>query len=269
MSTARKSSMKENLAHAALLLGAIFSLAPFVTMLVLSMLGNATGGTTMTLGNYAEALTATALPRVLFNGVIVCAATLLLQILTAAPLAFALAKFDFLGRDTLFTLIVIALLIPNEIIALPLFLAFARLHLLDTYAGLIIPFAFSPFAVFLLRQHFKTVPDEIVAAARLDGLGDAAILWRIMVPMAAPAIGAFAILSIVARWNSLYWPLIAVQDPALMPPSVGILYFSNEEAGGGAGPLMAAATLTVAPLVVAFLMAQRSFIAGLTVRAVR
>ena len=106
------------------------------------------------------------------------------------------------------------------------------------------------------------MPDDLIHAARLDGLSEWAIVWRIMVPQALPAIIAFAILSVISCWNNLFWPSIAVTSEALMPPSLGIVFFRNAEAGNAYGPLMAAATLVVTPLVLAFLLAQRRFVEG-------
>jgi multiple sugar transport system permease protein len=213
--------------------------------------------------NYARALTASPLPRYLFNGVVVCAAILALQLATAAPVAYALAKLRFPGRESLFAVVLIGLLIPHQVLALPLFILAYQLGLLNTYAALVLPFAVSPFAIFLFRQFFKSIPDDIVHAARLDGLSEFAIVWRIMMPSALPALIAFSIFSVVSHWNDLFWPLIAVRSEDLMPPPLGIMAFKNEEAGSDYGPLMACATLVVAPLIVAFLAAQRWFVEGL------
>ncbi|MGY4447746.1 ABC-type glycerol-3-phosphate transport system permease component [Bradyrhizobium sp. i1.3.1] len=126
-----------------------------------------------------------------------------------------------------------------------------------------------PSAFFLFRQFFKTIPDDVVHAARLDGLSEIAIVWKIMVPMALPALAAFSIFSIVGHWNDLFWPLIAVRDESLMPPPLGIMAFKSEESGNDYGPLMAASTLIVLPLVVAFLAAQKWFVEGMTGGAVK
>ena len=192
-----------------------------------------------------------------------------LQILVCAPAGYALAKLRFRGRDLLFALVLVGLLIPHQVLALPLFILAYRIGILDTYAALIFPFIVSPFGIFLFRQFFKAVPDDLVHAARLDGLSEAGIVWRVMVPIAWPAVVAFAIFSVVAHWNDLFWPLIAVRSEELMPPPLGIMAFKNEEAGSDYGPLMAGATLIVAPLVVAFLFAQRWFVDGLNLGAVK
>ncbi|UCI31744.1 carbohydrate ABC transporter permease [Mesorhizobium sp. B4-1-4] len=219
--------------------------------------------------NYTRALTAAPLPQYMLNGLFVCAMIVIAQILVCAPAAYALAKLDFPGKKLLFALVLIALILPHEVLSLPLFILGYQLGILNTYAALIFPYIVSPFGIFLFRQFFKTIPDDVVQAARLDGLSELAIVWRIMVPMALPAIIAFAIFSVVGHWNSLFWPLIAVRDQNLMPPPLGIMAFKNEEAGNDYGPLMAASTIVVAPLIIAFLCAQRWFVEGLTGGAVK
>jgi multiple sugar transport system permease protein len=214
--------------------------------------------------NYSKALTASPLPRYLLNGVLVCGTILLLQILICAPAAYALAKLRFRAREVLFGIVLVSLLLPNQVLALPLFILGYQLGILDTYAALIFPFVVSPFGIFLFRQFFKSIPDDIVCAARLDGLSEFGIVWRIMMPMATPAVIAFSILSIVGHWNDLFWPLIAVRQEGLMPPPLGIAAFRNAAAGDDYGPLMASATLVVAPLLIAFLAAQKWFVEGLT-----
>ena len=255
--------------HAVLLATTLFMLMPFIWMVSLSikppgelfqarfaLLPQEFHG----VENYMEALTSVPFPRFMANGAFVAFAVVTLQILVAAPCAYALAKLRFAGRDALFAIVLIGLLIPQEVLGLPLFILFHFMGLLDTYAALILPFAVSPFGIFLFRQFFKTVPDDLIHAGRLDGLSEWAIVWRIMVPQAMPAIIAFAILSIISRWNNLFWPMIAVSSESMLPPSVGIVFFRDEEAGNDYGPLMAAATLVVAPLVITFLFAQRRFV---------
>ncbi|MFQ3453237.1 carbohydrate ABC transporter permease [Bradyrhizobium sp. UFLA01-814] len=219
--------------------------------------------------NYTKALTEAPLPRYMCNGLLVCVVILALQIIICAPCAYALAKLRFPGRDLLFGMLLIGLLLPHQVLCLPLFVLGYLLGILNTYAALIFPYVVSPFGIFLFRQFFKTIPDDVVHAARLDGLSELAIVWRIIVPMALPAVIAFSIFSVVAHWNDLFWPLIAVRDQSLMPPPLGILAFKNEEAGNDYGPLMAASTMVVAPLLIAFLAAQKWFVEGMTGGAVK
>lgn len=264
--------------HATLLLTAAAMLMPFVWMLSLSVKSpgemfradfSFLPARFHGIENYAAALTSAPLPRFLLNGVLVCAAIVIAQLLLCAPCAYALAKLEFKGRDVLFSMVMLGLFIPQQVLALPLFFVGYQLGLLDSYAGLIFPFVVSPFGIFLLRQFFRAIPDDIVHAARLDGVSELGIVWRIMVPMAMPAVTAFAILSVVSHWNDLFWPLIAVRSEELMPPALGIVTFRDEEAGTDYGPLMAGAVLVVAPLVLAFLLAQRRFIESLTLGGVK
>ena len=259
--------------HALLLAGGGLMLLPFVWMISLSLKPpeeifrssfSLLPEHWYVIENYAKALTTAALPRYMANGVLVCAAILALQILICAPCAYALAKLEFGGRNLLFRLVLVGLLIPHQVLAVPLFILGYRLGLLNSYAALIFPFVVSPFGIFLFRQFFRSIPDEIVHAARLDGLSELAIVWRIMLPMAMPAVIAFSIFSVVAHWNDLFWPLIAVKSPNLMPPALGVVIFRGGEASTEYGPLMAGAVLVILPLVLAFIVAQRWFIEGLT-----
>ncbi|MBL0915033.1 MAG: carbohydrate ABC transporter permease [Sphingopyxis sp.] len=243
--------------------------APFVWMLLLSLMPPELAGRgavslaidpNAALANYHAALTQTPLPRFLLNGAIVCIGTLASQIAFGAPLAFALAKGEFAGRRIILALVMIALLLPREVLSVPLFFLCYQLGVLDSYMGLILPGMISPTAIFLLYQVFRTIPEELVDAARIDGLSNWTIIWRLMVPMAAPTLAAIAILTVVGRWNDLFWPTIAITSTELMPPPLGILAFRDEEAGTAYGPLMAATLITTAPLVIAFLLAQKRFI---------
>ena len=135
-----------------------------------------------------------------------------------------------------------------QALAIPHFVLLHVFGLLDTYAALILPWAISTFGIFLLRQFFRSIPDEIIHAARLDGLGEFEIIWRIMIPMTVPALAAFGIFSVVAHWNDLFWPLIAVRSAEISTPALGILLFRDDEAGQFLGPLMAGAVIIVAPL---------------------
>ncbi|WP_321897250.1 carbohydrate ABC transporter permease [Burkholderia cepacia] len=259
--------------HLLLLPTTIFALAPFVWMLSLSFKSRAemfassidlVPEWSAVLHNYGAAFTDVPMLRFIGNGIFVCAAILVLQIALAAPCAYALAKHRFMGKSVLFLLVVVALMIPPQILAIPLFVALYSTGLLDTYAALILPSAISPFAIFLLTQTFRTIPDELVHAARLDGLSELSIVWRIMMPAAAPSIVAFAILSVVSHWNDLFWPLIAIQDQKLATPPLGVVFFRNQESGDDYGPLMASAVIIVTPLIIAFLSAQKRFVRGLT-----
>lgn len=219
--------------------------------------------------NYSTAFAKQPLARFLVNGLFVTICIFAAQALFALPCAYALAKLRWRGRETTFVFVLLALLVPPQVPAIPLYIALWKLNLLDSYAALILPSMISVFGIFLMRQFFKTVPDDLISAARLDGLGEFGIVWRIMLPMALPALIAFGLLSFVWNWNDFFWPLLVIQTETLATPPLGIVFFHNAEAGTNYGPLMAAATVVTAPLVIAFLVAQRWFLEGVAMTAVK
>ena len=213
--------------------------------------------------NFVIALTQTDVPLFLWNGLVVVAGILTFQVLFAVPCAYALAQRRFRGQTMVFGLVLAALLVPFHVTAIPIFLGFAQVGLLNSYGALILPFVPTAFGIFLFRQFFSQLPADLFDAARVDGLSETAIVWRIAFPLAMPAATAFAIFSVTAHWNDLFWPLIATTDPHLATPPRGILYFRDQESGDDVGPLMAAAVIITVPLVLAFLAAQRKFTQGL------
>ena len=220
--------------------------------------------------NYRAAFEEAPLLRYLLNGVIVTLSIFAIQVLIALPCAYALAKLKFWGRDVVFGLVIFCLLIPVHAIALPLYLMLAKLGLTNTFAALVIPWTISVFGIFLMRQFFKTIPDDLINAARMDGMSEFSIVWKVMLPSAIPALLAFAIFSVVAHWNDYYWPRIVITgDRDLMTPPLGLRMFKSDMDGNEYGPMMAAATVIVAPLVVAFLLAQRRFIEGITLTGMK
>ncbi|MGR3512104.1 MAG: carbohydrate ABC transporter permease [Paracoccaceae bacterium] len=253
---------------------AIFTLAPFVVMVATSLAGPAEiyAGNVLPAPdlaaaerNYTNALTQVPLLRYMANGALVCAAILVLQITIAAPAGYALAKLPFRGRPLLLSAIVLALMVPMQVPAIPLFIATAQLGLLNTYTALIAPFIISAFALFLFRQFFISYPDDVIEAARLDGFSEISIVWRLLVPAAWPAVAAFSTISIINHWNDLYWPLVVITDTQMMTPPVGIAAFrASAESSSDVGALMAGGVMITAPLVIAFLFLQRSLMRGLS-----
>ncbi|HWX47126.1 MAG TPA: carbohydrate ABC transporter permease [Roseomonas sp.] len=213
--------------------------------------------------NYGKVFERIPVGRYLLNGVIVCGGILFFQILFAVPAGYALAKLRFKGRELVFGAVMLGLLVPPHVPALPLYVAFSQMGLLNTYTALIAPFTISVFAIFLFRQFFKSLPDDLIHAARLDGMGEMAIVWRVVLPNAWPAATAFAIFSVVAHWNDLFWPLIVANGESHATPALGVMFFRSAEAGDDFGALMAAAMIMTAPLVIAFLLAQRRFVEGI------
>lgn len=214
--------------------------------------------------NYANALGSVPLLRFMLNGVLVSGGILVLQLLVAIPCAYALAKLRWPGKSRFLAIVLLCLMVPHQAPAIPIYIGLYGLGLLDTYTALIAPFIFSAFGVFLLRQYFMTIPDDLIHAARLDGMSEIAIMWRIVVPAAAPAIVAFSVFSVIVHWNDLFWPLIVVTTPELATPPRGVVFFKNDEFGNDYGAMMAMAVIITLPLVILFLFLQRRFIDGIT-----
>ncbi len=220
--------------------------------------------------NYTMAFSEAPLLRYLLNGVIVTVSIFLIQVVVALPCAYALAKLRWWGRDLVFSLVLFCLLIPVHAVALPLYIMLSKLGLTNSYAALIIPWTISVFGIFLMRQFFMTVPDDLIDAARMDGMSEFSIVWRVMLPTAVPALLAFAIFSVVAHWNDYFWPRIVVTgNRELFTPPLGLREFKGDADGSFFGPMMATATIIVTPLIVAFLLAQRRFIEGITLTGMK
>lgn len=219
--------------------------------------------------NYSIAFSETPLVRFMLNGIIVTVAIFLSQIAIAVPASYALAKLNFKGKQVVFMGILACLMIPPQAVSIPWYLLMYKFGWLDSYEALIAPFSISVFGIFLMRQFFNSVPDDLISAARLDGLSEFGIIWRIMVPTAIPALIAFGIFSIVAHWNDYFWPLIVANSQDIYTPPLGVVAFKSDEAGDSYGPLMAAATVIVAPLIIAYLCAQKRFIEGITMSGMK
>jgi multiple sugar transport system permease protein len=220
--------------------------------------------------NYTTAFTEAPLLRYLLNGVIVTLSIFAIQVVVALPCAYALAKLRFWGREFVFSLVLFCLLIPVHAIALPLYIGLAKLGLTNTYAALVIPWTISVFGIFLMRQFFMTVPDDLIDAARMDGMSEYRIVWQVMLPTAIPALLAFGIFSVVAHWNDYFWPRIVITgDRSLFTPPLGVREFRSDLDGSFFGPMMATAAVIVAPLIAAFLLAQRRFIEGITLSGMK
>lgn len=264
--------------HLVLMTGAVIYLFPFIWMLSTSLKPadeifidgfHLLPQNWAAMENYSAALTQVPLLRYLLNGVIVCAGILILQVLVALPAAYVFAKTEFRGKRLAWGLVLLSLMIPFQATAIPLYIVLYHLGLLDTTAALIIPFIASAFGIFLMRQFFRGVPDDLIHAARLDGMGEFELVWRILMPAAMPALIAFSIFSVVWHWNDYFWPLLVINTMDLATPPLGTMFFMNEEAGTNYGPLMAGTVIITLPLLLFFLVAQKRFIEGVTLSGVK
>ena len=144
-----------------------------------------------------------------------------------------------------------------------------KLGLINTTWALILPFTTSAFGIFLFRQGFQAFPQDLIDAARIDGAGEFYILWNLLVPLSLPTLAAFGIFSIVGHWTDVFWPLLVIYDMGKATPPLGITFFEGGDNGDNVGAMMAAATIIVAPLNLAFLVARRRFIEGITMTGIK
>jgi multiple sugar transport system permease protein len=266
-------ALKRPLVLAALTAGLVLMSAPFLWMALSAFKTRpdlAAGPpvwipTDWTLGNFTELLELLDLPLHFLNSTIVAALVTLSNLLFCSMLGYALAKLSFAGRGKVFALVLGALMVPGNLMLLPLFVLMSRLQLIDSYAGLVLPFAAGAFGVFLMRQFMLSVPDELLEAARLDGAGEWYIFWRIVMPLVKPALATLAILTFLQSWNNFVWPLIATNDPEKYTLPVALATFATDpnRANGSNGVLMAGSLLVVLPVLLVFAVLQRHFTRGI------
>lgn len=212
--------------------------------------------------NFARAWEEANLGRAMLNGAIVTLTILIFQLVTCIPAAYAFAKIPFRGRNVAFALVIGCLLVPTQANAMPLYLGMGFVGLGNTMTALILPFVSSAFGIFLLRQHMLTIPDALLEAARMDGLGTFSTLWRVVIPASLPSIATFSIFSIFVHWNDYLWPLLIARSTELHTPPLALAVFQDVQAGQDFGALAAGALIITAPIVLLYLLAQRSFERG-------
>src|SRR5262244_759980 len=222
----------------------------------------------VTIAHYGEVLFSSSrtarIGRAFLNSTVVSLGSVALVVLTSAMAAYPLARMRFLGRDTIFALLVGSLMIPNAVVLVPQYVLTQRLGWLSTYQGLIVPEAAMTFGfgVFLLRQFFLSVPGELEDAARIDGASAWDFFARILLPLSRPALGALGIFAFRSAWNDFLWPLIAVNRREMFPLPVALALLRGAYSSESYGPIMAGATLSALPLLLVFLVANRRIVEG-------
>ncbi|MBM7632995.1 carbohydrate ABC transporter permease [Geomicrobium sediminis] len=210
--------------------------------------------------NFALAWDSGPFLRYFVNSLIVTLSILVLQLFTIVPAAYAFARYRFFADRVLFALTMITLMIPTQLIFLPVYLQFSSWGLLDTHLALILPFAANAFAIFMLRQTFKQVPEELLEAARLDQASEWKIMYMVMVPMAKPTIITLLLFSFITHWNDYFWPLVMTTTDASRTLPVGISALTNVEGGVAWHIMMAGNMILVVPILIIFFIAQRHII---------
>ena len=198
--------------------------------------------------------------RYFSNSLIVATVVTVGDLFFSTLAGFGLAKYRFPGRNLIFAVIVATMMIPFIVIMIPEYIIVRRLGWIDTYAGLTIPFLISSFGIFMLRQAFLTVSDDIIASARIDGAHDLRVLFQIVVPLNVPILVSLAILRFLMEWDSLMWPLVVTNSTRMRTLSLGLAIMQNDRYGADFPTLMAAALLAIAPVVLLYAFLQRYFI---------
>lgn len=255
----------------ALAAGAILVVAPFLWMISTSLKSNIGVFTyppklvpeKPEWANYAAVTQTLPFGRFFLNSLFVAVSVTLLQLVVASMAAYAFARLRFPGKGVLFLAYLSTLMIPPQVTLIPRFLLMRGLGWIDTYAGLIVPFVFSSFGIFLLRQYFLTIPRELEEAARMDGVGYFKAFWLVLLPLTRPGLAALAILTFIAQWNSFLWPLVVINSESMNTLTVGLNTLKGQY-NTDWNLLMAGSVLATMPILIVFLFGNRYFISGIT-----
>jgi multiple sugar transport system permease protein len=209
--------------------------------------------------NYTDAVNAAPFGRFFLNSALVTGATVLGNLVLCSLAGYAFARLRFFGRDVLFVVLLATLMIPFQVVMIPIFLIMRGLGLVDTLGALILPNLVTPFGIFLMRQFFRTLPVELEEAARIDGCSRLGTLIRIVLPLSGPALATLAVIAFLWNWNDFLWPLVIIQSEHNMTLQLGLSTFQGAHSTAWT-LLMAGNVLAVLPMLVAFLLAQRQFV---------
>ena len=264
------------LINGALALLAAVCLAPLAWMVSVSFMGAGQANAfpppllpeSPSLDSYRALFMRMGMGRYFLNSVLVSVAITALSLLINAMAGYAFAKLRFRGRERVFQLLLAALVIPAQVAMLPLFLLMKQLGLVNSYAGVVIPALSTVFGIFLVRQYARSIPDDLLEAARIDGAGELRIFFTIVLPMLKPVLATLAVFTFMAAWNDFMWPLIVLTDQShyTLPVAMAALsreYYMETEM------MMAGAVVTVLPVLLLFLLLQRYYIQGLLLGSVK
>ena len=272
-----KNTRKNWLIHVILMSGVIVILFPFLWTIIASFkitkeffrFPPTFWPDQWTLFQYKAAWNFAPIGRFLVNSAVQSACITFGQLLTASMAAYAFAKLEFRGREVLFYIVLATMMIPIHVTMIPLFVTMSKLGWDNTYQGLIIPFLANAFSIFLLRQFFMTVPQDLEDAAIIDGCSKARFLFRILIPVSRTGLAAAGIFTFVHHWNTYMWPLLITSSNRMRTVQIGLAMFVEREAGTDFGRLMAASVIVALPTIIAFLMGQKEFIEGITMTGIK
>lgn len=219
--------------------------------------------------NFKTAFMAIPFWKFMKNSIIVTGGTLVFQFFTVIPAAYAFARYDFAGKKISFGLILATMMVPAQLVFLPIFLLISKMGLVNTYWSLILPQATSAFGIFMLRQSFMQVPEELIEAARLDKAGELKIIYRIMMPIARPTVVTLAMLTFIGTWNDYFWPMVLTTTDAVRTLPVGVTSLRAVDGGVAHNIVMAGNIILLLPIIIVYLVAQKQIIKGFTYMGVK
>jgi len=222
----------------------------------------------LTLENFAAVFRIVPVGRMAVNSAIIAVGTTAIVIVTSALAGYALSRPGLPGATFMLLFFLAGLMVPGESLLIPSFIGIKNLHLLDSYWGVILPMAVDAFVIFIFARFFAQIPQEVIDAAVIDGASDMAIFTRIVVPMSAPVFAAMTILVFIGAYDAFLWPLVVLNDRAMMPLTLGLFYFESEQIRSYEY-VIAYSALLMAPVLAMFLICQRFFIKGLQLGAVK
>ena len=252
----------------------VVMLGPFIWCLFSSFTTKASifamefGWDVLTVDNYSRLLTKTQLLRWFWNTTIVTVAIVVSVIFLSAMGGYVFAVKDFPGKSLLFSLVLMFLVIPVQVILIPLFLEMRMLNMTDSYMGLILPYAGSAFGVFLLTQYMKTIPPSLIDSAKIDGMGEFRIIFSIMVPLCTPAMAALAIIKFNFAWNDFIWPLVITTSPEMRTLPLGIALLHGRSLTDW-NMIMAAVVISTIPVILLTLYFQKYFVRGVATSGIK
>lgn len=255
--------------YAALILGSALMLLPFLLMLLVSLLpldafmSRRFSLDQLTISNYIETFRVAPFGRYIFNSLVVAVTTTIGQLLIASLAAFAFARMRFWGREAIFLLLLATLMIPEQVTLIPRFLIIRELNWYDTFLALIVPGLFSALSVFLLRQYYRSIPLDMDEAARMDGASSFRIWWQVIMPLSWPVMAALTIFRFQAVWNEFLWPLVVTSSDEMRTIPIGLSYFVGQYSTAW-NLLMAGSVIALLPVLLIYLLAQKTFIEGIT-----
>jgi sn-glycerol 3-phosphate transport system permease protein len=210
--------------------------------------------------NFAKAMSAGPFMTYARNSVIVTVSVILLQLVVMIPAAYAFAKYRFVGKELLFGMVLLAFMIPGQVTFIPVYLMLAEWGVIKSLLPQIIPFMSNAFGIFLLRQYFMQIPQEIIESARLDNASEFKIIRKIMIPMSMPALATIALFSFVSHWNDYFWPLVMTDSAEVRPLTMGIAMLRETEGISNWHIIMAGNVVLVVPILIVYLFASKQIV---------